>query len=433
MATASVTTVTSKSIGINGDADAVNTAASDAVAVTGRTTRRRVLAGVSGAAALGVTAPLLGSTPADASARHHLPHHARHHAPPLWRLARQHGVVFGSAASTREFDDQDYVRLLDEQAEVLFTEDDLLWYKLKPTPTAALDFSYADQFFAHAERHRQLVFAAHLVWDEGFGDGWTDDDLWGLDEAAARKLLFGTARAMVDRYRGRVAGWIAANEVTDPEGDKGFRTEVPWYQTIGKSYVREIFELARDHDPHATLVLNEFGFETTNQYGDDPRARQLATLQVIDTLLRQGAPVDALGIQAHLLAEDFAHRFSPRTYRRFLDEVADRGLQILITEMDVLDDGLPADVRRRDIAVGDIYARYLDTVLGHPRVKAVMTFGLSDRYTWLEEDYPRDDGAGRRPLPYDADLRPKPALRALRRSLAGARHRRPIWRSRRHC
>jgi endo-1,4-beta-xylanase len=421
--------VTSKSIGINGDADAGDTAAPDAAAFTARSTRRRVLAGAAGAAALGAVAPLINSTEAAAASRHH----GRPTATPLWRLARQRGLVFGSAASTRLFEDHDYLRLLDHQAEILFTEDDLLWYKIKPTPTADLDFSYADQLFAHAERHRQLVFAAHLVWDEGFGDGWTDDDLWGLDEAAARKLLFGTATAMLDRYRGRVAGWITANEVTDPEGDEdGFRTEVPWYQTIGRSYVREMFELARDHDPHATLVLNEFGFETTNEFGDDPRARQLATLRVIDTLLAECAPVDALGIQAHLLADDFAHRFDRRRYRRFLDEVADRGLQILITEMDVLDDGLPADPRRRDIAIGDIYARYLDTVLTHPRVKAVMTFGLSDRYTWLEEDYPREDGAARRPLPYDANLHPKPAYRALRRALAGARCRRPIWRGRRH-
>jgi len=55
----------------------------------------------------------------------------------------------------------------------------------------------------------------------------------------------------------------------------------------------------------------------------------------------------------------------------------------------------------------------------------------SDRYTRLQEDYPREDGAARRPLPYDEDLRPKPAFRALRRELRTAPRRRPLWRSRR--
>lgn len=46
-----------------------------------------------------------------------------------------------------------------------------------------------------------------------------------------------TVRAMVRRYRGRVAAWIVCNEVTDQEGDHGLRTDVPWYNTIGRHYV----------------------------------------------------------------------------------------------------------------------------------------------------------------------------------------------------
>ena len=82
----------------------------------------------------------------------------------------------------------------------------------------------------------------------------------------------------------------------------------------------------------------------------------------------------------------------------------------------------------RDRAVADIYADYLDVTLANPAVKALITFGLSDRYTWLQEDYPREDGADRRPLPYDEDLEAKPALRALRRELRSAPRRRPLWR-----
>jgi endo-1,4-beta-xylanase len=56
-----------------------------------------------------------------------------------------------------------------------------------------------------------------------------------------------------------------------------------------------------------------------------------------------------------------------------------------------------------------------------------MTFGLSDRYTWLEEDYPREDGAPRRPLPYDRQLRPKPAYHKLHKQLRTARGRKALW------
>ena len=191
-----------------------------------------------------------------------------------------------------------------------------------------------------------------------------------------------------------------------------------------------MFRLARRHDPHATLVLNEFGFETTNEFGDDPVARQEAILSVIDTLQKQNVPLDAIGIQAHLLAA-YWDSFNPRQYRKFLKRISDRGLKILITEMDVLDDGLPAAIGPRDRGVAEIYADYLDVTLANPAVKSLITFGLTDRYTWLQEDYPREDGAARRPLPYDEDLNGKPALRALRRELRSAPRRRPLWPSRR--
>jgi endo-1,4-beta-xylanase len=235
----------------------------------------------------------------------------------------------------------------------------------------------------------------------------------------------------VRHYRGRVAAWIVANEVTSPRGVRGFRTDVPWYQTIGPSYVAEAFHLAHEADPSALLVLNEYGFETVNQWHEQPGPRRRATLQVIDQLLADGVPVHALGVQAHLLADQFADRFDATAYLQWLSDVADRGLPVLITELDVLDDGLPADVAARDAAVADVYRRYLDVTLSHPAVKAVLTFGLSDRYTWLQEDYPREDGAPRRPLPYDEDLRPKPAYDALSDTLGNAPERPPLWTIRR--
>jgi endo-1,4-beta-xylanase len=376
--------------------------------------RRSLLLGAAGAAGLAVAGG--PSTPASAGG-------AR---PPLWTIARDRGIAFGSSIATWQFDD-DYPALFAREAKLLFTEDDLLWYRLRPAPDAPLDFSYADQVIAFAEAHRMRVFGAHLVLDEGFGEGWPEDYLWTVDEAEARELLFGTLTATVRRYRGRVDAWSVANEVTSPEGVRGFRTDVPWWETIGPSYVAEAFHLAHRADPRALLVINEFGFETVNEWGDEPEPRRRATLQVIDQLLAEGAPVHALGVQAHLLADRFAERFDARAYTRWLDRVADRGLQILITELDVLDDGLPADVGPRDAAVADVYRRYLDVALSHRAVKAVMTFGLTDRYTWLQEDRPREDGAARRPLPFDEDLQPKPAYRALSRSLAAAPRRRALW------
>ncbi|MGW0229369.1 endo-1,4-beta-xylanase [Actinopolymorpha singaporensis] len=355
---------------------------------------------------------------------------------PLWRAAARKGLLFGSSAATWQLEDADYADLHARHAALLLTEDDLLWWRLRPTPDSGLDFTYADRIVEFAERNRQLVLGAHLVWDQGFGDGWGEDDLWNIPEDRARELLYGTMRAVMRRYRHRVPIWSVVNEAivngTDT-GHGGLREDVPWFQTIGPDYVAHAFRVAHDTDSHACLMMNDFGYETVNQWGDEPADKQRNTLRVLDDLLGAGVPVHAFGIQGHLLADRFHERFHARQYLRFLSELADRGLRILITELDVLDDGLPTATGPRDRMVADVYRRYLDVTLECADVVAVVDFGLSDRYTWLDEDYPREDGTHRRPLPFDADLRPVRAYHAERRSLGSAPRRRPAWKSPRTC
>jgi endo-1,4-beta-xylanase len=342
---------------------------------------------------------------------------------PLWQTALRRGLVYGSSTATWQISDPEYARLYAREAAILFTEDDLLWYRLRPTPRSGIQFTFGDEIVGFAERHGILVFGAHLVWDEGFGDGWKHSDLFGLSEKKARHLLFGTVEAVVERYRGRMAGWIVVNEALD---GSGVRTDFPWYQTIGPSYIEESFHLAHESDPEATLVLNDFGYETDTGQALSIEKRAV-TLKALDELLDAKVPVHALGIQAHLNAWNFAQEFDPKGYRRFLSDVADRGLKIVLTEMDVLDDGLPKRACLRDDGVADVMRRYLDVALDEPAVVSLMTFGLSDRYTWLEEDFPRDDGAPRRPLAFDDELRPTPAYDALKDGLEHAATREVFW------
>jgi endo-1,4-beta-xylanase len=392
---------------------------------TTRVDRRSVLKGAAaGAMGLAVGTPALTAA-ASAAAPSPLP---PTHRPPLWRQAERKGIVFGSSIATWQLNPR-YPQLHAREAGLLFTEDDLLWYQLKPTPDSSLNFEPGDQIIRFARRNQQLTIGAHLAWDEGFGEGWTDDDLWGLSEAEAARLLFTVVSKEVTHYRGRINGWIVANEVTDPyDADRhGLRTNVPWYQTIGPRYISTCFHIARANDPKALRIINEFGFETVNEFGDRPEPRRRAFLKAVDHLLDQGAPIQAVGVQGHLLADRFADRFDVRGYRAFLRDIADRGLPILITELDVFDEGLPTAAKARDRMVADVYRRYLDVTLDEKAVKVVVAFGLTDRYTWLDEDQPRDDGTHRRPLAFDRRLRPKPAYYAISNAFRHAPDRRMLW------
>ena len=387
-----------------------------------RLTRRSIIQSVSGLALASMVA-----RPEAGFARQATPVATPLAGLPLWQPAWQNGIVYGTSTTTWQLDDAEYAALVAEQAAIVFTEDDLLWWRLKPNPDAPLDFQYADRFFDVAEANGQLVLGAHLVWDEGFGEEWTEDDLWGLDEAAATTLLYGTVEEIVTRYRGRAAGWIVVNEVIDAHEEDGIRRDYPWYETIGPSFIAESFRIAHEADPEATLVLNEFGFETDSEW-DAAADRRKNALQVLDMLLAEGAPVHAFGVQAHLSAANFAENFDAEAYGQFLADLASRGVRIIVTELDVLDDDLPADIAERDQAIADATQLYLDTALQEPAVASVITFGLSDRYTWLQEDYPREDGEARRPLPFDDEnLAPKPMYDALFGALEAAPVREPLW------
>ena len=88
----------------------------------------------------------------------------------------------------------------------------------------------------------------------------------------------------------------------------------------------------------------------------------------------------------------------------------------MVTELDVKDASLSADIAMRDRIVAAAYEDYLNVVLDEPAVIAVLTWGLSDRYTWLSEFAPRQDGLPVRPLPLDKNMNRKLAWNAIARA-----------------
>jgi endo-1,4-beta-xylanase len=61
-------------------------------------------------------------------------------------------------------------------------------------------------------------------------------------------------------------------------------------------------------------------------------------------------------------------------------------------------------------------------MLAEPNVNAALTWGITDRYTWLRgAKNGRADGRPERPLPFDYDYQPTPAFFAERDAIEGRR------------
>jgi hypothetical protein len=66
-------------------------------------------------------------------------------------------------------------------------------------------------------------------------------------------------------------------------------------------------------------------------------------------------------------------------------------------------DGEAVLAATRDEAVAASYAGYLKTAPVNPEVVALLTWGITDRYTWLNGEESRTDKIPERPLPFDRD------------------------------
>ena len=93
---------------------------------------------------------------------------------------------------------------------------------------------------------------------------------------------------------------------------------------------------------------------------------------------------------------------------------------LVITEFDVKDKALPADIAIRDAAVADFTKRYFEIMLEYEQLGDILAWGMVDPFSWLQGFAPRDDGLEVRCCPYDADYRAKPLRTALAEVFAQA-------------
>jgi endo-1,4-beta-xylanase len=361
-------------------------------------TRRSFLMG-SAATAAGVG--IFGATRALASPR------------PLRAYAADKGILFGSSISGQVLKDSLYADLFTSQCAITVPEGSLKWDTLRPTPYR-YDFSGGDWLYGMCKSHEILMRGHTLVW-EGALPKW----FAGTANAEnARTMMLDHISTVVRHYAGKVPSWDVVNEAVQIEDGRPDGLKItPWLRMVGPEYIETAFQAAHEADPHATLVYNENWLEPE---GAGAERKRNAVLTMLTRMKKNNVPVHGLGIQSHVYAE---MNITGGGFKRFLQQVSDLGLSIMITEMDVREKNAPGDIAIRDRLIASQYYKYLSFMLQFPAVKTVITWGLSDRYTWIATHNPRLDAMPVRPLPYDAELRPTPVWDAIRSAFEETRRR----------
>ena len=172
--------------------------------------------------------------------------------------------------------------------------------------------------------------------------------------------------------------------------------------------------------PAPWQIWIDTGGTFTDCLARDPQGglHRAKVLELLEGFRKRNVPVDALGIQAHIGDHDpdKSSAFGlhdERAWRDFLDRVTAMGYTLLITELDVSDKRLPADIGTRDRETARYLRSFLDTCFVYKQLKDVIVWGMSDGYSWHQSLTPRADGLRKRPCPYDEEVRPKPMRTAV--------------------
>jgi len=329
----------------------------------------------------------------------------------LREKAAAKGLVYGCAVGSRNLTkDRPFAEAVKRDAGILVHEYELKRKHVEPAPDK-YDFTDADQVMAFAKRNNQLVRGHTLVWHEANPD-WLAPALEKASASQKEKLLTDYVSFVVQHYKGQMQSWDVVNEVVDPlDGDdNGMRTKSPWYQSFGEDYIPLAFHTAAAADPHTPRFLNELNIESDERWSEN---RQTAVLKLLERMKAKDVPIDGFGIQGHL--KIYRDSFDQEAFGRFLKELEGFGLKLMITEFDVADADGPTDPKQRDADVAAAAKNFLDVALASPAMIGVLSWGLTDRYSWLSS-YPKykwADGQLSRVLPYDGNMTKKPMWQAM--------------------
>jgi endo-1,4-beta-xylanase len=337
----------------------------------------------------------------------------------LSAAASRRGRFFGSAVRFERLQTEPALRgAVLQDCAVLTPEVELKWDAIEPAP-GKWSLTNIDGLVRFALETGKAVRGHTLLWHRST-PAWAEQR---LHEQRDWRLIARHFAAVIPRHGDAIAEWDVVNEPieTGYRWD-GLRRNV-FLEAFGPDYIRRALVEARALAPRARLMLNEYSLEYDSR---EERDRRYLFLKLVEGLRRSGAPLDGIGLQGHLDLRKGT--VSTSSIAAFVRELAGMGLTIVVTELDVKEAEYTAPADRRDRMAADEVRRYLDAVLAEPSVTGIMTWGLSDRHSWLEvldEDYRRFPGAWQngdgpglnRGLPYDSAMRRKPMYAAIEGAL----------------
>ncbi len=310
--------------------------------------------------------------------------------PSLRSLAQAIGIYIGAAADPSLIQsDPGYAELLSHEFNMLTPENVMKFETIHPEPER-YDFYPADILVAYAQAYGMGVRGHTLVWDSQL-PAWVTQGNFTREQWIA--ILRDHIYTVVGHFRGQIYAWDVVNEALDNEGRP---RDTIWLRAIGPDYIAMAFQWAHEADPQAKLFYNDDNGEGMNQ-------KSQAIYQLVQGLLAAGVPINGVGLQMHV---SLSSAPSAQDLAANMQRLRELGLEVHITEMDVRIQSSNKSLDEKLQLQAQVYQSVLTTCLAAPNCKAFVTWGVSDRYSWI----PGFTGHPDAPLLFDQAGQPKLAF-----------------------
>ncbi len=287
--------------------------------------------------------------------------------PSLKELATARGVELGVLTQPKDLGSRQFKDVLKSQYSTLTTDGEMHWDTFRPTPDE-YDWDDVDRLVKFASQNGMSVEGHHLIWDEV-------DSLpkWLKEGNHTRQQLRDIMRthinAVAGRYKGKITEWSVVNEPFS-RAQGVFGLDDWWGDKLGgdTQYIDDAFVWARQADPKATLILNDFYNETATSVAN-------AQYDYIKAAKARGIPIDAVGMQMHI---DAAYPPDKAAMVKNMQRFAELGTPVYITEFDVNSSKVKGDADYKAQLEAKVTADVVRACIESKNCASFTVFGMTD-------------------------------------------------------
>ncbi|MEU1681646.1 endo-1,4-beta-xylanase [Micromonospora zamorensis] len=305
-----------------------------------RALRAAVTIAVAGALAAGMTLTMTTAASAGTTLR---------------AAAAEKGRYFGAAVATGKLSTSAYTTILNREFNSVVAENEMKWDATEPQQ-GQFNYGGGDRLVSHAQANGMSVRGHALLWYQQ-QPGWAQ----GMSGSALRNAAINHVTQVATHFRGKIHSWDVVNEAFADGGSGGRRDSN--LQRTGNDWIEAAFRAARAADPGAKLCYNDYNTDGIN-------AKSTGIYNMVRDFKSRGVPIDCVGFQSHLgtsLAGD---------YQANLQRFADLGVDVQITELDVMTGGNQAS----------IFGSVTRACLAVSRCTGITTWGVRDCDSWRGSD-----------------------------------------------